>query len=504
MPSIFQTLYCKHKDSVTVATATTNQKGAFVFDKVEQGDYRILFSSIGYLPQTVEIADLQKSYSLGEILLVEDAVMLAGATVQGSATTGYSDKKVVFPSERQVKASTNDGITLLQQLMLPQLQVNPLFNEVSLPGGGESQFRINGVQVELKEITALQPDEIIRIEYHDNPGLRYGNAEVVLDYIVRRPETGGSFGIEINDAFDFPMWGNNSVYAKVNHKKSEFSASYSISHRDFKEVWRDNEEKFLYPDGAMLHRREEGELGHWKMRRQYLKAGYSYMEPDKRMFNVAFRYWSDNTPNQDYNGSLYNVADPSDRVRMLDKSTDKSHRPSLDLYYQENLKNNQTLVFNLVGTYNQSSFSRIYQESRNGNILTDINNTAEGDKYSIIGEGIYEKKFSKISLSAGIRHTQSVSDNEYINGHTYNTEMQQAVTYAYAELKGKLKKLDYTVGAVLPARGLKREMKILTTIPSIPVWYCTINCRISRSFVLTQAYIALTLHCQTKRCAANN
>ena len=24
---------------------------------------------------------------------------------------------------------------------------------------------------------------IIRIEYHDNPGLRYGNAEVVLDYI---------------------------------------------------------------------------------------------------------------------------------------------------------------------------------------------------------------------------------------------------------------------------------------------------------------------------------
>ena len=34
------------------------------------------------------------------------------------------------------------------------------------------------------------PTEIIRIEYHDNPGLRYGNAEVVLDtsFAVRIPE----------------------------------------------------------------------------------------------------------------------------------------------------------------------------------------------------------------------------------------------------------------------------------------------------------------------------
>ena len=32
-------------------------------------------------------------------------------------------------------------------------------------------------------IKAIRPADIIRIEYHDNPGLRYGNAEVVLDYI---------------------------------------------------------------------------------------------------------------------------------------------------------------------------------------------------------------------------------------------------------------------------------------------------------------------------------
>lgn len=441
----FTTVVLQTKDSTLVATATTNQNGNFTFGKVSEGDYRIIVSSIGYTSQIVELPEVQASRSLGEIFLAEDAIMLEGATVAGSATSSHSDRKVVFPSERQVKASTN-GVSLLQQLMLPNLQVNPLLNEVSLPGGGELQLRINGVQVELKEIVALQPEEVIRIEYHDNPGLRYGNAEVVLNYIVRRPETGGSFGVELNNGFDIPMWGNNSVYAKINHKKSEFSASYSYSHRDFKEVWRDNEEKFTYLDGTTLHRKEEGELGRWKMNWQYLKVGYSYAEPEKRMFNAAFRFWADNSPNQDFNGQLYNIADPTDRVDMVDYTTEKSYRPSLDLYYQENLKNNQTLVFNVVGTYNNSDFHRIYQEGKNGGLLTDINNKVEGDRYSIIGEGIYEKKLGKYSLSAGVRHTQSKSDNEYINGHSYNTEMQQAVTYAYAELKGSLKKLNYTAG----------------------------------------------------------
>lgn len=63
-------------------------------------------------------------------------------------------------------------------------------NEIGVLGGGELQLRINGAKAEVEEIKALQPSDIIRIEYHDNPGLRYGNAEVVLDYIVRRPETG--------------------------------------------------------------------------------------------------------------------------------------------------------------------------------------------------------------------------------------------------------------------------------------------------------------------------
>ncbi len=443
-------------DSVFVKGTTTNSTGHFQFENITTGDYRLRISSIGYITQIIELPGLNTSRSLGDVLMNEDAIMLDDITVSASNTSSYSDKKVVFPSNRQVEASTN-GVSLLQQIMLPKIQVNPLFNEVSLPGGGELQFRINGVKVEIKEIIALQPSEIIRIEYHDNPGLCYGNAEVVVDYIVHRPDTGGNFGIDLSDAFKLPMWGNNSLYAKINHKKSEFSAYYSLQHRDFDEVSRENEEIFVYPDGSILKRMEEGESGSFKARWQYLGATYSFMEEDKRMFNATFRFSHDYWPNKDFTGSLYNVADQTDRVQMIDNTYNKGYRPALDLYYQENLKNNQTLVFNIVGTYNKSRIHRFYQESRDNILLTNVNNQIEGKKYSFIGEGIYEKKIGSNRISGGVRHTQSFTDNEYINGINYKTEMDQALTYAYGEFRGKIQKLDYTIGVGVTRSWFKQK-----------------------------------------------
>ena len=67
-----------------------------------------------------------------------------------------------------MKVSTN-GVNLLQELMLPRIQVNPMNNEIGISGGGELQIRINGAKADINEIKALRPADIIRIEYHDNP-----------------------------------------------------------------------------------------------------------------------------------------------------------------------------------------------------------------------------------------------------------------------------------------------------------------------------------------------
>lgn len=439
----FANIVLQTPDSVFIAGTVTGPKGDFALNKVESGDYRLVISSMGYKTEYIDINGYTKNLQLDEILLEDESVDLEGVTVTASATTNRSDRKIIFLSENQVKASTN-GVDLLQQLMLPKLQINPLFNEVKLPGGGEIQYRINGAKVEIQDITALKPAEIIRIEFHDNPGLRYGNAEVVLDYIVHRPETGGSFGINLGDAVT-SEWGNNFFNGKINHKKSEFSLNYGISHRNFYNMWRDNEEKFTFEDGSTLHRKEIGEPGHLELYWQHLNGTYSFQD-DNKMFNATLRYFTNDERHMDYKGMLYNVANPADAVYMIDNSSSKSHRPALDLYYQQNLKNDQTLVFNVVGTYNYTDNTRFYQESRDELLLTDVNNNVTGKKYSLIGEGIYEKKIGVNRIGGGLKHTQSWSDNDYKNGHNYTTEMDQSETFLYGEFKGKVQKLDYTLG----------------------------------------------------------
>lgn len=453
-PLEFVHIVLQRPDSVFVTGVTSDAEGRFVINNVAPGDYLLAVSGLGYKNRYLPLKTPDKDITLETILLEDESVSLENVTVSASNLSSRIDRKIIYPSERQVNASTN-GVDLLQQLMLPKLIVNPLFNEVSLPGGGELQYRINGVKVEVQDILALQPAEIIRLEFHDNPGLRYGNAEVVLDYIVRRPETGGSVGVNLENS-PVIAWGNNRLNAKVNHKKSEFGVNYGVSHRDFYKMWRDNEETFTFADGSSSIRKEAGEPGHGEMYWQWLNGTYSYQD-EQEMFSATARYYGNNTPHFDYKGSLYNPDNPANVVYMIDRSASKAHRPALDLYYQHNLKNGQTLVLNAVGTYNYTDNTRLYRESREGIVQTDINSFATGKKYSFIGEGIYEKAWGANRLSAGLRHTQAFSDNNYKNGVTYTTEMSQSETFAYTELKGKAEKLDYTAGAGVARSYLEQE-----------------------------------------------
>lgn len=444
----FANVVLQTMDSAFVAGATTDAEGNFSLGKLSKGDYRLVVSCIGYQPVTIDLKGFERTTALGEILLGEDAVALEGVTVSGSAQTTRSDRKLVFPSERQVKASRN-GIELLQQLMLPRLQVDPLNNTIKLVGNGTVQLRINGVKVEQQEIQALQPADIIRIEYHDDPSLRYGEVDAVLDYIVRRPETGGSFGVDSRQSVN-RMWGEHNLQAKVNHKRSEWNASYHLGPRDFYGMSRDNLEHFELADGRTVDRIEEGVPSHMELYMHNAHLTYNYQEVEKQFFNATLRYWGNRNPHNDYRGTLRNSADPTDYVEMIDLTPESNYSPALDLYYQRTLPKDQLLVFNVVGTYIGSDSRRTYQERRGDLLLTDINNRVEGRKYSLIGEAIYEKAFANgLHLSAGLNHTHSFSDNNYRNGHTYQTHLTQMNSSAYSELKGKLDKLDYTVGLSL-------------------------------------------------------
>lgn len=443
-PIEYATIVLQTPDSTFITGGVTDQRGRFTMDNLKKGSYNLQISSLGYETKNMAFPDFDKNMDMGNIVVDSATISLEEITVTASNVINQSDRKIVLPTAHQIKAS-NNGLSLLQQLQLNRIYVNIMKKEISASGGGEVQLRINGAKSNIEEISSLRPEDILRIEYHDDPGLRYDGAAAVIDYITRRRDRGGYVSLDTQNSPHI-TFGNNQLNAKLNYKKSEFSTYYYGGYRSFNGMWRENTETFNFEDRNSLVRKENGTPDKWALNWHSVGINYNYQEPEKYFFNATIRGWFNGQPKKYYQSKLYPVDNPEEGVDMIDRSSEKENSPSIDLYYQHSLKNKQTLVINVVGTYIDSHSERTYSESKNEELLTDIFSNIDGNKYSIIGEGIYEKAFSKSKLSTGLKHNQSFSDNKYTGSTNAKTKMTQSDTYAYVEYQGKIKKFNYLVG----------------------------------------------------------
>ena len=370
------------------------------------------------------------------------AISLDEITIQAQSVIEKGDRKVILPTQNQLKMSSS-GIDLLGKLQLPRIAVDIMSGEITTSGNGEVQLRINGVQVTYTEISSLNPENILRIEYHDTPGARYGNAATVIDYITKNKKAGGSIsGSAIHSLSSNRTSIDDMVSGRYNYGKSEISANIRYIQR--KGDWtREYDERFIFPDKE-LHRLETGEPTLFNKKLLTSSLNYSLQEKGEYLFNAQFRYTLQDNPAgyEDRKSKLY-TSDSEIPVSIYDHTKERNHLPSLDLYYQQNLKNDQRLIFNLVGTYIKSSNTRIYQEKQEGIANTELYSDIAGKKYSLITEAIYEKKLRQGTLTGGLRHLQSYTDNRYEGKDAMDVILKQAESYAYAEYKGKIQNWGY-------------------------------------------------------------
>lgn len=438
IPLEFVNVSLLKQDSTFITGVASDEKGLFKIPNIPIGDYLISTSYIGYKTVYNSISHIEAD-SYIEIQLQPSTIMLHEVGIVAQSVINKADRKLIIPSKQQISAST-DGLDLMRKLQLPRITVNPMNNKVSVSGNGEVQLRINGIQVTHTEIRALKPDDIIRIEYHDDPSVRYGNAAVVIDYITHRNQSGGSIEASSGNNLGKNKTSSDNLLAmKFSHKKSEFSANASYEHR--KQYWtREYDEIFVYPT-TELHRIENGEPTPFDDRLLSTDLNYSLVEKDKYFFNAQLRYNDGNTPfAYEDRKSTITTSDHTAPTSIYDHSTERRKSPALDLYFQHNMKGEQSVIFNVVGTYIDSKNTRIYQEQKDNTLETDIVSNISGNKYSLIAEGIYERKIGDGKLTGGLKHMQVYTDNEYSGTNIANISMKQAESNAYAEYqitKGK-------------------------------------------------------------------
>lgn len=368
--------------------------------------------------------------------------VLKEVTVESKSVIQKVDKQVLLPNKEQRKASSN-GVSLLHNLQIPRIVVNPADNSIKTLTNQDVQLRINGIEATNADVMAINPKDVIRIEYHDQPGVRYNGAAAVIDYIVKHRDTGGSFMLDASNGVTMTGWGEYHLSGNVHFGKSSFSLISHYSPRDI--YWtRTNEETYHFTTGT-LENREIGEPTRFKMNPVNLSLTYNWTNSDKNILNIALRNNMSFIPHSKTNRDSY-LYQSTDSFAIHDHESSKSLSPSLDIYYQHNLPNNNHLYLDLVGTYIGTKTDRRFEQTPLGSTFadtTDVSSSVKGDKWSLIGEAIYEKKWENIGLTIGAKHTQQWMKNRY-EGTAVN--MVTAETYVFAEVQQRVGRFSYAAG----------------------------------------------------------
>lgn len=426
-----------------VSGTVTDAHGKFSL-AAETGEFVLECSYIGYEPIGMSLT-VSGNTHLGTIEMNEASTELGEVVVEGDAVIQKVDRQILLPNKEQLGASS-DGMSLLQNLQIPRIVVNPVENSVKTLANQEVQLRINGIEASNSEVMAINPKDVIRIEYHDQPGVRYNGAAAVINYIVKHRDTGGNLMLNASNGVTMPGWGEYHLSGKVNFGKSSFSLITHYSPRDI--YWtRTNAETYNFSTGT-IENREVGEPTRFKGNPVNLGLSYNWTNGEKNMLQIALRDNMLFMPQSETNRDSY-LYQGMDSFAIHDHESTQSISPSLDIYYEHNLPDDNHLYFDVVGTYINSSNDRRFEQLPLGETVadtTDVTSRVRGNKYSLIGEAIYEKDWENIGLTVGVRHNQQWVENTYLGSADAMVNMTTAETYAFAEVQQRVKQFSYAVG----------------------------------------------------------
>ena len=428
------------------ASIASNEDGKFALTSLPSDSYHLRITSVGYKPMTLTIAELNKDTDLGELLLKPDTVQLGEVTVSANLQK-EADRWIFYPSDA-IKRQSTDAYDVLQRMALPDLQFDLMNRTLSSQKNGALQIRINGVPSNQSDLAALQPQDIIRVEYIDNPGIVYGDgvAAVILVHTKRGYE-GMQGGVQIANALTAKQ-GNAYAYFKLIGLKKQLSIKANIHYKNVGGVFTNSNKTFRYPTSDMTLN-AQGDDRTYRLRGGSIQLEYNRLLDERNsFFNVMANYTTSYRPENVSASRVQHNDAPFFYEELLTK--DKTHNVSLDLYLDKQFASKANLLANLTVTYIGSDYHRAYNKVYHAAAQPAFTNAydVDGQHKSIIGEIVFKQPLSKWhNLSLGTYNRLSDTRNTYeaTNG-TSPTSLFNFNNYDYIELSGTLGKLNYSVG----------------------------------------------------------
>lgn len=355
-----------------------------------------------------------------------------------------ADMDVYHPSKSAVDNSKN-GMQLLRNLMIPTLTVNDALGSISA-AGQSVQVRINGKESSIEQVKALLPETIKRVEWIDNPGLRFGGANYVLNFIVTNPTVGGSLMLSAQPALNC-WWGNYQANVKFNTGRSQWEVGGHFKLTEGIKAHRDYTETFTWPDGKELTRIETPLGSKLNNSQGACWISYGYIKPDTTVFYaqlIADRNFSDRWK---YNG-LLSLSNSDKGILLSDESGQVGTTPRFSAYLEQHFAHRQTFVVDFSASlYTGHSYSDYLERYENGqdyitNVSTYIKDRNQA--YGLEADYIKQWRSSKLTAGASYKANRNRSLYKNLSGEVFH--QRQDKVYFFAEYFHRINKVSLTGG----------------------------------------------------------
>ena len=369
---------------------------------------------------------------------VDKTVTLDEVTVKAAKVVNKPDGMIVYPTDAQKQAS-NNGYSILEKLTLANIRIDNINHTITaIDNRGSVQLRVNGIVVGKQEMLALNPKDIAKIDFINNPGVRYDESiGYVIDIVTRRSESGYTIGTDVTSALT-TLQGDGSVYGKWNRGKSEWSLSYDVSGYKNKGEKSKQLSQYTLTDGSIytIERNDVESLS--KAIAHDTKLTYNWSDSTATVFQTSLSGAFNNTPD---NYNIKDITDGSRQYQATSREHNKSLSPVLDIYFFRQLTPRQSITANAVGTYISTQTGSYYDEG------TPYQYDVDGKTASLLTEVIYENRLKPFTLSTGLNYSYKHTKNDYLGDASALTKTTNNRLYAFAEIKGMLQPLHYTLGA---------------------------------------------------------
>lgn len=382
---------------------------------------------------------------------VGDSIMLRldEVVVEMPSVMTIGGKEVYMPPAR-LKRDTGTAVQLLAGLQIPELVVNPATGSVSIFGKENLSIRINGRRVSQSELQSLSPRDIVKVEYIRNPGVRYGDADAVLDVTVKRRDTG--YGVIANILQSANRgWGDYTVSLKYNVGRSEWSADYHSNPMWHMMCFRDNRERIVLADGTRIDRLEEGMPVSNRMVTHRAAVQYSYVPRAYMLLNVQGRLYRKNDLYRSAGRVTASVGDDVSVGEECESSPMTSWQADIDLYFHMRFNSRNKIYVNIIPSCVISDSRRLYNATD-----LSVGTRITGRRWLLFGEGIWEGRLGHGTMSAGVRANVDRSHTvTYANMQNLGNDSHEGRYDTFAQWRQSFDKWEYEVGLTMALSRLE-------------------------------------------------